>query len=280
MQGAAGDVAGFQAAGDAVRAVFGAGENEHAVHGGVFQQMRQEDGLEVGGDFIHPLGHGLGGIRPAADLDDFGRVLELGGEGLDFLGQGGGEKEGLALFRQAADDAADGRQEAHVQHAVGFVENQGFDAIEVAMALAQQVHETAGAGNNEVGAGAQGIDLGTLAHAAEDGGHGQRKVFGISPDIFLDLHREFAGGSQYEGAGAAFGIGGGSGGSHAGEQREREGGGLAGAGLGNADHVLTGQNSGNGGGLNRSGLRVAGFLHGLNDAGIESQDGKRHSLSV
>ena len=278
VEGAAGDVEGVEAAGDAVGAVFGAGEDEDAGEGGVFEEVAEETWFEMGGDFVDPLGDGFGGVGAAADLDDFGVVLEFGGEGFDFFGEGGGEEEGLALAGEAADDAADRGEEAHVEHAVGLVEDEGLDAVKVTVALAEEVHEAAGAGDDEVGAGAEGVDLGAFADAAEDGGDGEGEVAGVGFDVFLDLDGEFAGGGEDEGAGAA--AGGGRGEGHAVEEREGEGGGFAGAGLGDADEVAPGEDGGDGGGLDGGGVGVAGFLHGLEDARIESEAGERHSLSA
>ena len=50
-----------------------------------------------------------------------------------------------------------------------------------------------------------------------------------------------------------------------GEDGQREGGGLAGAGLGAADDVLAGQDQGNGAQLNGSGLDVAHGLYSIEE---------------
>ena len=56
----------------------------------------------------------------------------------------GGEEEGLALARALGDDAVDGRAEAHVEHAVGLVEDEDPDLVEREGAAVEQVLEAAG----------------------------------------------------------------------------------------------------------------------------------------
>ena len=71
---------------------------------------------------------------------DVSGVVEDGvGEGLDRGGEGGGEEEGLFLAREGCDDFFDVTEEAHVEHAVDFVEDEEFDAGEVDIALVHVV---------------------------------------------------------------------------------------------------------------------------------------------
>ena len=59
----------------------------------------------------------------AADLDRFRVVQELAGDLLDVGRQRRREEHRLPNFRQRAHDAADLREEAHVEHAIGLVED-------------------------------------------------------------------------------------------------------------------------------------------------------------
>ena len=72
----------------------------------VAQQMEQQVHLQMLRHFIDELCHGLGRVGAAANLDGFGRLLELVSQGFDFPGQGGAEEQRLAPPRQRADDAA------------------------------------------------------------------------------------------------------------------------------------------------------------------------------
>ena len=75
-------------------------------------------------------------------------------------------------LRQLGDDLADVVDEAHVEHAVGFVEHQHLDAAQVDVALVHQVEQPAGRGDEDVDAAAQRVDLRVLPDAAEDDGAG------------------------------------------------------------------------------------------------------------
>ena len=55
-------------------------------------------------------------------------------------------------FGQHGDDLADVVDEAHVEHAVGFVEHEDFDLVEAHGALTAQVEQAAGRGDEHVDA--------------------------------------------------------------------------------------------------------------------------------
>ena len=96
------------------------------------------------------------------------RVGKLG----DLPRHGGREEQGLALGRQLADDPADVMDEAHVEHAVGFVEHEYFDAVEVHGAVLHQVEQPAGRGDEDVDAMGERAHLRVDVHAAD----GERTV--------------------------------------------------------------------------------------------------------
>ena len=53
------------------------------------------------------------------------------GELFDFLRHGGREQQRLPLLRQLRDNLPDVVNEAHVEHAVGFVEHEHLDMVEM-----------------------------------------------------------------------------------------------------------------------------------------------------
>ena len=65
------------------------------------------------------------------------------------------EEERLALGGGLGDDPVDGRLEAHVEHAVGLVEDEDADAARARRAALDQVLEPAGGGDDDVGAAAR-----------------------------------------------------------------------------------------------------------------------------
>ncbi len=268
MEGGGADLAALEPAGDPVGAVLGAGEYEHGIERGIAQQMGKEGRLEAGGDFVNQLRHRLGGIGAPADLDGLGGLLELVGQRFDFLRERGGKHEGLAFSRKRFDDAADLGEETHVQHAIGFVEDEEFDLREITVTLAHEVEEAARGGDDEVDGRAERLDLGTFSHAAEDRGHPEREILGVGPDVFLNLHHKLPRGRDDQGACAAAPRRVRRCGEHR-EDRQNKGGGLAGAGLGDADEVVTGEDLRDGLGLDGSGLGVAGVLDCFEDVRAE-----------
>ncbi len=80
----------------------------------------------------------------------------------------GREEQRLPLGRALRDDPLDGGPEAHVEHAVGLVEDERADVREREGAALQQVLEPAGSGDEDVGA-LRGARLLLEADAAVDG---------------------------------------------------------------------------------------------------------------
>ena len=60
------------------------------------------------------------------------------------LAHGGAEEQVLALARHGVDDALHVGPEAHVEHAVGLVEDERVDAVQQDVALAEHVEQAAG----------------------------------------------------------------------------------------------------------------------------------------
>ncbi len=113
------------------------------------------------------------------------------------------------------------------------------------------------------------------------------QVLAVGAHRFFDLRRQLAGGRQDQGANgsrlAAFGglmaglsLGAGLAGVQALQQRQREGGGFAGAGLCAGQQVVASQHQGDGLRLHRGGLGVALLAHGVQQSRGEVQFVKSH----
>ena len=74
------------------------------------------------------------------------------------------------LLRQQRDDAANVGQEAHVEHAVGFVEHEDLDVPEIDGALLRMIEQPARCGDENIDAASKLRDLRVDADAAEDDG--------------------------------------------------------------------------------------------------------------
>ena len=219
------------------------------------------------------LGHADGGRRRPGNFDSDGIVQEGFGDAGDFGRHRRGEEQRLPRERDHLADALDVRDEAHVQHAVGFVDHQQFDAGEQQPAAFGVVEQPAGRRDQDVDAARQ---LGVLV-AERDAADQERDVEFLAGAVFiellLDLGGEFAGRLQDQGAGHS---GPGAALFQHGEHRKDEGSGLAGAGLGDAENVSAGQNMGDRLFLNGGRGGVTGGRDGGEHLVGQAEMGKRH----
>ena len=238
-----------------------------AEHDGVLEAFRRADQpaqrfalfvrIAAGGDF--QLGDGGGRGGRLGHFDAHRIVQEIVGDALDFRRHGRREEQGLPRERHQLADALDVGDETHVEHAVGFVDHQQFDAGEQQAAALGMVEQAAGRRDQDVDAADQ---LGVLVaerHAADDQRDVELVVFAVFDELFFDLGGEFARRlederARHARAGAALF-------EHR-QHRQNEGGGLAGAGLGDAEHVAALQDVRNSLVLDGGGGLVAGRFDG------------------
>ena len=135
---------------------------------------------------------------------------------------------------------------------VGLVEHGDLDVVEAAVALADEVLEPAGAGDEDVDAVAQRGDLRVLPDAAEDDGAcAGRAACASGVTVAATWLASSRVGSEHEGARAARARGRCADAASAGDERQREGDGLAAAGAAAAEDVAPGEGVGQRRGLDR-----------------------------
>ena len=261
----------IEGANDLVGSVLGAGEDQDAVHVLVVaQQFDQQGTLGAVVDVDDALGnffHG-GGLRGDADAD---RVLQqIAGKGANFLRHGGREEQVLTLARQIRDQLADVVDEAHVEHAVGFVEDEDFRLGEVDGALIDEIEQAARRCDQNVDAGPHDLLLLIFADAAEDGGDIHIHKAPVGLEIVGDLGRKLTRRGQDKGA-RGLGRGRALVSGKPLEDGKGEACGLAGAGLGNAEQVLSRQYMGDGLGLDWGWGLVAFLRQSFQEARFEAE---------
>ena len=247
--------------------VLGAGEHDDRVPGALAEQVQEQGHLAGGGDRIDGVLHG-GGRSQMADAhgDRIGQGFP--GQAGDGRGHGGGKEQGLARGRQGAEDALDVGQKAHVEHVVGFVQDQGFQLVEADVALAHVVEQPAWAGHDHVHALAQGPGLGEQAHAAVDDREAQARAPAEVQGGPVDLFGQFAGRGQNQGAHGARAA---RVGHEPMQDGQQKGGRLAGAGLGQTHEVVAGGHVGDGFGLDGGGGFIAQALDIGEQNGIKTK---------
>ena len=197
---------------------------------------------------------GRGGLRRDFDLD--GIVDELPAQIGNRLRHGGREEQALALLGEQCGDALERHDEAQVHHLVGFVEHENLDMAQRQRALLDQVEQTARRGDENVAAAIKRAGLLANGHAAEHALDREAQVLGIAAHVVGDLGGQLAGRRKHQHAAtgilARLGIGG-----QAVQRGQRESGGLAGAGLGDAQQVAAFEQRRNGLALDRCGIGIA-----------------------
>ena len=211
-------------------------EDEGALGLLALEEAEEEGELFVAAHVVELLGHEVDGdvLGLDADLDGIDHVFP--GEVLDPEAEGGGEEEGLAVLGlgQVAEELPDVVDEAHVEHAVGLVDDEEAHVAEEHLALGDEVLDAARGADDDLDVVAEHVDLGAVAHAAVEGAALYVEVLAELLGFALDLGGELAGGREDEDLAAVLLVDG----HDALEDRDEEGGGLAGAGLGLGVDVL------------------------------------------
>ena len=259
--------------GEPVGAVLGAREDERVVHVLALQQVQQQRRLQMLRHRIDRVRDPDRGRRAPLDVDRRRRLQHLLRQLRDRRRHRRAEEQRLALRgrRQVLQHAADVGQEAHVEHAVGFVEHEVLQAAELRVGRAEVIEQAAGRRDDDVDAAAEGVLLRPHADAAEDGGRGQRRVHREVVEVFDDLRRELARRRQHERARRAARLA-----DQAVEDRQQKRRGLAAAGHGAGEQVLAGHRERNRVSLNRRRSRKTEIFEPLEQAGMESEFGKWH----
>ena len=74
----------------------------------------------------------------------------------------GGKAERLPVLRQHSHNSADRRKKSHIQHAIGFVENQHAQRAEINELAVEKIFQAARSGDHQTSSVAQGGELRAL----------------------------------------------------------------------------------------------------------------------
>ena len=119
---------------------------------------------------------------------------------VDVVVEGGREQERLVFLVHAAQEPLDLRQEAHVGHAVGFVEHDRADVGDVDLAAVAEVDQATGSRDHHVDDLVEGADVGVEIGAAVDGAQREPDGCGQRREHLGDLHGQLARRHEHEGA--------------------------------------------------------------------------------
>jgi hypothetical protein len=201
----------------------------------------------------------IGPGRGTGHLDLDWLPQELVGETAHLLRHGGREKHGLAALQEKLEDPLDIGNEAHVEHPVRLVDDEHLDARHQDLAAVEPVEQAAGRGDQDIDTLLEQLLLVTHADAADEQRHGEVEMLAVGLEAVGNLRRQLARRAEdqrarHPGAGAA--------GGEAVQHRQGEARRLAGAGLRDADDVAALEQHGDGAGLDRGGVHIAGIGDG------------------
>ena len=115
----------------------------------------------------------------------------------------------FAFVRRLVDDAAHVRNETHVEHAIGFVDDEHFDAAQVDDAAIDEVEQPTRCRNEDVDRTFRQLQsLFVEVHAADDADDDGVEILREIAAVLFDLDREFARRREHERARRAGRIGG------------------------------------------------------------------------
>ena len=181
----------------------------------------------------------------------------------------------MLVLGGVGEDRLDVLGEAHLEHLVGLVEDQEAQLGEVEGALLEVVHDPAGRADDDVDAAAQGGELDAVPLAAVDRQDVHAlHVGGVLLEGLGDLERQLTGRREHEGLGRLLRQ------VEPGQDRQREGRRLAGAGLREADDVAALEQRRDGLRLDRRGRLVAHVGECLQHCGGETEVGEGQLLGV
>ena len=198
VDGGSGDTVAQEFAHQAVGVALGAHEHQRLLHLAALDQMCEQGAFAIGVDLVHLVRYQIGRRIAARDFHRNRRTQYLVGEPLDFVREGGGEQQVLSFRRQQRDDALDVGHETHVEHAVGFIEHEDFDARQVDRFLLHVIEQAAGRGDQYFDAGAQCLYLRIDVDTAIDHGGTQRKVLAVVAHAFFNLRGKLARRREYQ----------------------------------------------------------------------------------
>ncbi len=218
---------------------------------------------------VKGVSHGFSGGSTKADLNRHGFFENPARQPLNLGRDCGGKEEGLAFGGAEGDDAFHVWQEAHVQHAIDFIQHQVGQVGQMKIPLLHKVKKPSRGGDEDVDSAFDLLTLVSIAHSTIDQPDTETAVLGELFQCSGDLVSQLAGGLKNKGAKAARFF-------QMLEDGQGKGGSLTGACLGRSDDVFAGQSHRNGLGLDRGRLLEAEILHGFKNRGVESQRRKIH----
>ena len=254
-------------------------EDEHRAFG-FSEVLDQPFDLRAFIDDFGAVADALRRLAAMADLHELGLADDLQRKPHHIVGHRCREEQRLTDRGHRRDDLADIRPEAHVHHAIGFIEHEQRDAAQVGVLLTHVIDEPARSGHDDVDARFERAFLHAHFDTAVNRGARDRRVVREAVDFVFDLNRELTRGREHhhaalDCAGKSRCVSGGADLEIVGQQsldgRNDERGGLARAGLGARNQVVSFERERNHRALDRTRFAEAEVANAFKEPGIEAE---------
>ena len=186
------DVVLFEERRQAVRPRLRPGEGDRAEDAAALQQFDQQVALARLVDRVDDLRDADGGSDRRREIDAHRRAQHLAAQRDDLVRHRRGEEQRLTSGRNLFEDAANGREESHVEHPVGLVDHEQRDRAERARFLREQVEEPSRRRDDDVGPALERRDLLREPDPAVDRRDLHRRVPGELGEVHRDLGGQLA----------------------------------------------------------------------------------------
>ena len=187
-----------QVVGHIVRAKLGASEHQNLTPVVQIDDVHQHFFLLATTHWVNDLRDSLHSGVARRDLNALWVLQKRGSQVANFIAEGGRKQQALFFFWHQGQDFFHIMNEAHVEHAVGFVQDQNFNAGQIEQALALQVEQTAWGGYQDIDAAFHAIDLRFHTNATKHNGGLQAEVFAVIFGGLFNLGSQFSCGSEHQ----------------------------------------------------------------------------------
>ena len=177
----------FKHAGNFIGAVLGAAKDQHLFHFRVSQQQfLKERAFATLVDAVKFLVNAFNGRALRCHLNPHRvRAQNRRGKLCNIVRHGRAEEQVLPILRQQCYHLTDIVNEAHIQHAIRFVQHEEFKRLQGHRFLVNQIEQAAGSCHQHIYTANQVTLLAYIAHATENaGGRDSRKLGVLLKTVF------------------------------------------------------------------------------------------------
>jgi hypothetical protein len=177
---------------DAIRPVLRPTEDNRALRHKSIQELHQQCGLLLLRHNADTLLHQFSGFLTRFNRDIDGVPQNCFRQLPNLRTHRRRKQQRLTLFWNPLQDAANRRQETHIQHPVCFVKNQHLQTVHIGTALLHQIKQAAGSCHDNIGTVSQRPNLWLHPHTTINHSRSHCSERAVITEAFMNLQCQFA----------------------------------------------------------------------------------------